>query len=417
MTTNFSTNPRAITAAPPAARGGRARGVLIALGALAVLAVGAGAWVRAHPRTAASPTAAAAARPDRKPRVAAVTVQAKPFPILLEGLGTVTPLATVTIKPQVEGQLLSLAFHEGGAVRRGQLLAEIDPRPFRIGVEQARATLARDAAQLRNAQLDLERYKTLQERKLVAQQQLDAQRALVDQLQGTLGVDQAALDNAELQLAYTRIVSPVDGVAGIRLVDPGNLLHTADTTGIVVLTKLDPIAVLFTVPQDELPRLAAALAEGPRKVIALSRGGDQVLGEGHLTVIDNQINVATGTVRLKAEFANPSHKLWPNQFVRARLEVTTQQDALTLPAAAVQHGPEGPYVYVLAAGDVAQQRSVSIGVLQGEEALIASGLKPGERVIVEGQDQIKPNAKVDPSGGTAPKAGRSGAHGAARSRP
>jgi membrane fusion protein, multidrug efflux system len=416
MTTNSSTDPRVIAVAEPPVRAHRNRGWLIVLGALAMLALAAGVWLRTHAKTAPGPAAAAVGKADRKPRVLAITLQAKPFQVLLEGLGTVTPLATVTIKPQVEGQLLSIAFREGGAVRSGQLLAEIDPRPFRIGLEQARATLARDSAQFRNAQLDLERYKALQERKLVAQQQLDSQRALVDQLQATIGIDQAAVDNAALQLAYTRIVSPVDGVAGIRLVDPGNLLHTSDTTGIVVLTKLDPIAVLFTLPQDDLPRLSAALAEGPRKVIALSRGGDQVLGEGRLTVIDNQINVATGTVRLKAEFANPNHTLWPNQFVRARLEVSTQPNALTLPAAAVQHGPEGPYVYVLV-GDVAQQRSVTIGALQGEEALIASGLKPGERVIVEGQDQLKPNVKVDASGGTGPKPGHSGARGAARSAP
>jgi multidrug efflux system membrane fusion protein len=414
MTTNSSTDPRVIAVTEPPARGVRVRSVLVGLGALALLAVAAGVWLRTHAKTAPSPSAMAAGRPDRKPRVLAITLQAKPFAVLLEGLGTVTPLATVTIKPQVEGQLLSVAFHEGGAVRSGQLLAEIDPRPYRIGLEQARATLARDAAQLRNAQLDLERYKSLQERKLVAQQQLDSQRALVDQLQGTIGIDQAAVDNAALLLDYTRIVSPVDGVAGIRLVDPGNLLHTSDATGIVVLTKLDPIAVLFTVPQDELPRLSAALAEGPRKVIALNRGGDQVLGEGRLTVIDNQINVATGTVRLKAEFANPGHALWPNQFVRSRLEVSTLPDALTLPAAAVQHGPEGPYVYVLAPGDIAQQRSVTVGALQGEDALISSGLKSGERVIVEGQDQLKPNTKVDPSG-PGPKPGRATAHGAARS--
>jgi len=413
MTTNTSTNTRVITVAPPQRHG--ARNLILGFGAIAALAVGTGLWMRTHPKTAAQSPTLAAGHADRKPRVVVTTVQPKPFPVLLEGLGTVTPLATVTVKPQVEGRLMSLSFTEGGAVRRGQLLAQIDPRPFRIGVEQAKATLARDRAQLKNAQVDLERYTTLEQRKLVAAQQLDSQRALVDQLDAVIGIDQAAVDNAELQLDYSSITSPVDGVAGIRLVDAGNLIHTTDTTGIVVLTTLDPIAVLFTLPQDELPRIAAAVAEGPRSVVAYDRGGDAILAKGTLSVIDNQVNSATGTVRLKALFPNPKHVLWPNQFVRARLEVTTQQDALTLPAAAVQHGPDGPFVYVLNAENAAQLRPVSIGVLQGEEALIASGIQAGDRVIIDGQDQVKPNAKVEISDGTAPKAGKRAAHGAGRS--
>jgi multidrug efflux system membrane fusion protein len=412
MTPNSSTDPRAITATQPARRS--LRHLLLGVGALGLMALATGVWVRVHAKTQSSAHAAGEGRPERKPRVVVTTVQPRPFVVLLEGIGTVTPLVTVTVKPQVEGRLISLAFQEGGTVRRGQLLAEIDPRPFRIGLAQARSTMERDRAQLHNAQLDLARYEALQEQKLVPRQQLDSQRALVEQLDGTVGIDQAAVDEAALQLDYARIVSPIDGVAGIRLVDPGNVLRLSDATGIVVLTKLDPIAVLFTVPQDELPRLSAALAEGARSVTALSRGGEQVLGKGHLTVIDNQINVATGTVRLKAEFPNANHALWPNQFVRARLEVQTQPDALTLPAAAVQHGPNGPYVYVLGPGDAAQLRPISIGVLQGEDALIASGLRPGERVIVEGQDQLKPNTKVDPGDGAAAAAAAHAAHGARR---
>ncbi|HEY2732632.1 MAG TPA: efflux RND transporter periplasmic adaptor subunit, partial [Polyangiales bacterium] len=338
--TNSTTDTRVITVAPPVRQGARARNLWFGLGAIALLLLGVGLFMRAHAKsaTASPPTAAGpGGKPDRKPRVAAVTVQPKPFPVMLEGLGTVTPLATVTVKTQVDGRLMSLSFQEGGMVKRGQVLAQIDPRPFQIMLEQAKATLARDRAQQHNAQLDLARYTTLEQQRLISQQQLDAQHALVDQLAGSVAMDEAAVDNAALQLDYSRITSPVDGVAGIRQVDPGNLLHATDATGIVVLTKLDPIAVIFTVPQDELPRLAAASEGGPRTVVAFNRDGDEELGRGKLTVIDNQINAATGTVRLKAEFPNPKNALWPQQFVRARLQVTTEQNALTLPAAAIQH--------------------------------------------------------------------------------
>jgi multidrug efflux system membrane fusion protein len=296
-------------------------------------------------------------------------------------------------------------------VRRGQLLAEIDPRPFRIKLEQARATTARDVASLKNAQLDLTRYESLLSQRLIAQQQLDAQRSQVDQLTATIQADQANADDAALQLAYTRILSPIDGVAGIRLVDPGNLVHASDTNGIVVLTQLEPIAVVFTLPQDDLPRLSAAMAENTRKVSAVSRAGDQVLGEGKLTVIDNQINTATASVRLKAVFDNPKRKLWPNLFVRARIEVSHRDAALVLPAAAVQQGPNGAYVYVLAQGDVAQMRDVKVALLQGEDALIESGVQKGDRVVIEGQEQIKPNSPVNPlePGATGGPKGRGGA--------
>jgi multidrug efflux system membrane fusion protein len=392
MTPHSNELPESMAAAPaPHTRG---RSLLLWCAALAMVAIGVGLWLRARSAPAAPPRAGEIR--ERKLPVVVSTVQPKPFQVLLDGLGTVTPLVTVTVKAQVEGRLLSIAFREGGQVRRGQLLAEIDARPFRIRLDQARATLARDRAQLHNAQLDLDRYETLRAQNLVAQQQLDAQRSQVEQLTAALAMDQAAADDAALQLDYTRINSPIDGVAGIRKVDPGNLLRATDANGIVVLTQLDPIAVLFTLPQDELPRIAAALAKGPRKVDALSRAGDQVLAHGLLTVIDNQVDASTGTVRFKAQFENSKHALWPNQFVRARLEVSTQDKALTLPAAAIQHGPNGTFVYVVTAKDVAQLRPVTVDVLQGEEAVIGSGLRAGERVVVDGQDQLKPNASVEP---------------------
>jgi multidrug efflux system membrane fusion protein len=384
----------------------RGRSLLVWCAALAVIAIGLGLWLRARSAPATPRPAGDVA--ERKLPVVVSTVQPKPFQVLLEGLGTVTPLATVTVKAQVEGRLLSIAFTEGAHVRRGQLLAEIDARPFRIGLAQARATLARDRAQLHNAQLDLDRYQTLRAQNLVAQQQLDAQRSQVEQLTAALAMDQALADDAALQLEYTRINSPIDGVAGIRKVDPGNLLRATDVNGIVVLTQLDPIAVLFTLPQDELPRIAAALAQGPRKVDALSRAGDQVLAHGRLTVIDNQVDASTGTVRFKAEFENSKHALWPNQFVRARLQVSTEDKALTLPAAAIQHGPNGTFVYVVNAKNLAQLRPVTVEVLQGEEAVIGSGLRAGERVVVDGQDQLKPNASVEPRDSAAPARGHAG---------
>jgi multidrug efflux system membrane fusion protein len=204
------------------------------------------------------------------------------------------------------------------------------------------------------------------------------------------------VDDAALQLEYTRIVSPIDGVAGIRQVDPGNLVHASDQNGIVVLTQLDPISVVFTLPQDELPQLSAAMAQAECQVHAVSRAGDQVLAQGVLRVIDNQINTQTASVRLKAQFDNADRKLWPNQFVRARIEVSRQQNALVLPAAAVQQGPQGSFVYVITDKDVAQMRPVQLALLQGEQALIGRGLTPGERVVVEGQEQIKPNSPVTP---------------------
>ena len=375
----------------------RGRRVLMLVAGLGVLSLA--AWVAMRTQTVAEvrgPDANARVAGDRKPSVRVMTLQPRPFAVTLEGLGTVTPLATVVVKAQVDGPLLSVSFEEGGPVHKGQVLAEIDPRPYRIKLAQARATLERDRAQLHNAELDLARFETLRDQKLIAQQQFDAQRSSVEQLRAGLGVDQAAADSAELQLAYTRIVSPIDGVAGIRQVDPGNLVHASDANGIVVLTRLDPIAVVFTLPQDDLPRLAAVMAEGARKVIAVSRAGDQVLGQGQLKVIDNLVNPSTATVRLKAEFPNPDHKLWPNQFVRARIEVSHRNAALVVPAAALQQGPRGTYVYVLTADNVASMRSVRVDQLQGEQAVIGSGVSAGARIVIEGQEQIKPNSVVTP---------------------
>jgi multidrug efflux system membrane fusion protein len=373
------------------------RGVF-ALIIVGLLAAGAAAY-KLHSSTSQANQDAAHGGGKGGPRATPViisSVKPGPFAIVLEGLGTVTPLATVTVKTQVDGRLITVGYKEGAKVRRGQLLAEIDPRPFRIQLEQANATLVRDRAQQKNAQLDLDRYTNLRKQNLIAEQQLTAQQAVVDQGVGTIGIDQAMADNAALQLDYTRITSPIDGVAGIRQVDAGNLVHQTDTGGIVVLTQLDPISVVFTLPQDELPRLAQAMEKGLRKVTAVSRGGDQVLGEGELTVIDNQVSASTATVRLKAQFANPQQRLWPLQFVRARIEIERRDDALALPAAAIQQGPNGTYVYVVNDKNIAQMRPVTIDVRQAEQVVISSGVHTGDRVIIDGGDQLKPNSPVKP---------------------
>jgi multidrug efflux system membrane fusion protein len=331
-------------------------------------------------------------------------------PIVLEGLGTVTPLATVQVKAQVDGRLQSVAFKEGAVVHKGELLAQLDPRPFQIAVAQTAATLARDQAQLRNLKLTLERSRQLKEQNLVPQQQVDDQQTQVDSAEATVGIDQAANDNARLQLEYSRIVANIDGVAGIRQIDPGNLVKATDTLGLVVLTQLDPITVVFTVPQDELARVQRASAAGSLSVEAWARDGQSKLATGTLTVIDNQVSATTATVRLKATFENPTRALWPNEFVKARLAVEQRKDAVVIPAAAIQRGPQGTFVYLAGADDTAQVRPIEVDLIEGAQAILRSGVKVGERVITDGQSQLKPGAAIDartpgatpPAGGAVP---------------
>jgi len=333
---------------------------------------------------------------DRKVPVLVEAAAKRDVPIVLEGLGTVTPLATVQVRSQVDGRLQSVAFKEGALVHKGDVLAQIDPRPFQISVAQTAATLARDQAQLRNAKLMLERTKQLRAENLVAQQAVDDQQTQVDQLEATIGIDQAVNDNAKLQLEWSRIVAQTDGVTGIRQIDPGNLVRASDATGLVVLTQLDPISIVFTVPQDELDRLQTATSAASLQVEAWSRDGHTLLGQGMLTVIDNQINTSTGTIRLKAIFPNPRRALWPNQFVKARLAVAQKNDALVIAAAAIQRGPQGTFVYVATADNTAQLRPVEVDIIEGSVAVLRSGLTAGESVITDGQSQLKPGSLIDP---------------------
>ena len=378
---------------------------------LLVVVVGGTAWaLRDRQRSAAAASAAAAsAAIARTTPVLTARVAQRDVPLWLEGLGNVSAYYTVTVRTLVDGPLIKVQFTEGQHVKKGDVLAQVDPRPFNIQLESAEAAFARDSANLKNARLNLERYKTLAQQNLIAVQQLTDQQASVDQLDSQVRADQAQIDTAKLNLNYARITSPIDGVTGVRLVDPGNVIHASDTGGLVVVTQLDPIAVFFTLPEDDLPAIHEAMAGEAPVVEARSRDGDQPLGLGKLSVIDNVINQQTATVRLKAIFDNPQQRLWPNQFVKARLRLTTHKNALVVPAAVVQHGPQGTFAYVIAADSTAVVRPIKVGTTQGDTTIIASGLSPGEQVVVEGQAQLRPGARVaakpaadSTSGGTRP---------------
>ena len=347
-------------------------------------------------RGGGDPAKAPGGSSDKRPvSVVTTKVIARDVPVTLDGLGTVTAFKTVTVRSQVDGRLDSVTFREGQFVKRGTLLALIDPRPFAIQLHQAEGALARDQAQLAGGRVNLDRYTHVAKDKLIPQQQADDQAVLVGQLEGAVRTDQAQIEQAKLMLEYAHIRSPIDGVTGVRLVDPGNMVHPAEAGGIVVVTQVDPIAVLFTLPQDELPRVQRALTEGKPAVDALSRDGGSVLATGTLELIDNQINATTATIRLKAIFANPDRVLWPNQFVKARLHLGLRKNALVVPAVAVQRGPAGPFAYVVGEDKTVSARPVEVESTDTEFAVIHTGLKPGETVVTEGQFQLKPGALVE----------------------
>jgi membrane fusion protein, multidrug efflux system len=370
------------------------RRLVIALVAIAALAAAAVAWRARNPSSAR--TAPAASAEARIVPVSIATAAQRDVPVYLEGLGNAQPLATVTVKSQVDGRIDKIAFREGQDVKKGDLLAQIDPRPFTIALHQAEAALLRDTAQFKNATVNLERYRELVARKLIAQQQVDDQQASADQLEGTVKADQAQVENARLQLDYSHIRAPLDGTTGVRLVDQGNLVHTSDTNGIVIITQLDPMAVVFTLPQDDLSRVSKQFSEGALAVEAYSRDGATHLATGRLELIDNQVNQATATIRLKAIFPNPTKALWPNAFLKVRLLLMTEKNALASPAAAVQRGPQGAFVYVVGKDQSAMMRPVEIGATVDQLAVVSKGVAAGEQVVVEGQNQLKPGAKLAP---------------------
>jgi len=370
------------------------RWIVVGVGILAIAA--AIFWLVRGPAAKQAPAPGAAQAQQRAVPVVTAQVQQRDLPIYLDGLGTVVAAKTVTVRPQVDGRLDSVLFREGQVVRRGDVLAQIDPRPFQVQLEQARGALTRDSAQLRVARLALARNETLLRDKLVSQQDVDNQAALVGQFEGAVRIDQAQIDSARLNLDYARINSPIDGVTGVRMVDPGNLVKATDANGIVVITQLDPIAVLFTLPQDDLPNVAQQMELGTLAVEAWSRDGSAKLATGELLLIDNQINQNTATMRLKATFANPQRLLWPNQFVKARLLVSVRKGALAVPATAVQRGPDGTFAWLVLPDETVQPRKIEVDLTQGDLVSIARGLAPGDVVVTDGASGLRPGAKVAP---------------------
>jgi multidrug efflux system membrane fusion protein len=326
--------------------------------------------------------------------VTVATAERREVPIWLEGLGTAAAWQQATVRSQIDGRLDRVFFTEGQAVHKGDLLAQIDERPYLVQLHQAEGALVRDQAQLNAAQLDLKRYKELTDNKFIAPQQFDQQKGTVGQAQGAVQVSTAALESARLNLEYCKIRAPFDGVVGVRLVDAGNYVRASDTTGIVVLTQLDPAALIFTLPEDDLPQVVAAQRRGAVPVEAYSRDGAQLLGKGSLGALDNQISQATATLRLKAIVPNPDRVLWPNEFVKVRMHVDTLSDALVVPLAAVQRGPQGTFVYVVSQGQKAQPQPIALQRTLADMAVLEGGVAPGARVITEGQSQLRPGSPV-----------------------
>lgn len=332
---------------------------------------------------------------DRTIPVVATAAREGSLRVYLSGLGTVTALNTVTVRTRVDGQLIKIAFQEGQRVRQGDLLAEIDPRPFQVQLAQAEGQMAKDQALLKSAKIDLKRYKVLLAQDSVSKQQLDAQVATVAQYEGVIQSDQAQIDTAKLQLMYSRITAPITGRIGLRLVDQGNVVRTTDPNGLAVITQVRPIAVIFSIPEDELPQVLAKMnAEPPLTVEAYNRELQRKLATGTLLTIDNQIDPNTGTVRCKAVLPNADDALFPNQFVNVRLLIDTQQNAIIVPAAAIQSSPQSTFVYVVKDDSTVEMRPVAIGVREGDDVAVDRGLAPGEVVVVEGLDNLRQGTKV-----------------------
>jgi multidrug efflux system membrane fusion protein len=345
-------------------------------------------------RTPAAAPARNASVPPAVP-VSVATASRSDLPVRLTALGSVVAFNTVTVRPRVDGQLMRVLFQEGQFVQEGELLAEIDPRPFQVQLEQAEGQLARDQAQLANARVDLTRYETLLSEDSIARQNVDAQKSTVAQLEAALKVDQAAIDSARLNLTYSRITAPLSGRVGLRLVDVGNVVSASATTGLVVITQVDPIAVVFTLPEDALSRVLPRIRAGVRlPVDAFDRSGATRLATGSVVTVDNQIDQSTGTVRLKAVFDNRDHALFPSQFVNVQMLADTERAQLLVPAAAVQQGPQGQFVYLVRDGKAVVQ-SVQVAEVEAERASIRSGLNAGDVVVTDGIDRLREGSRVE----------------------
>jgi len=384
----------------------RAKAVLIArLAALSLLMTSLAVVVGCS--SAASPKQNAHAAAPRAVSVAVAPVVKQDVPVYLSGLGSVTAFNTANIKSRVDGQIMKVNFREGQDVHQGELLIEIDSRPYQVQVEQLQAQLFKDQASLRDAKLNLERYTALIPSGSIAQQQVDTQKALVDQLDGTVRNDQAQIDSAKLNITYCHITAPFNGRVGLRQVDPGNIVHASDTNPMLILTQLQPIAVIFTLPEDVLGNVASHMRGRTLEVDAFSRDDQTKLASGKLLTIDNQIDPTTGTAKLKAVFDNNDNKLWPNQFVNADLLLETRKNSTVVPTAAVLRGPQGTFVYTVNPDKTVKDRQVTISLTQGDTTVVADGVNPGDTVVTDGQDKLQTGSHIEPRE-TTPKTGTSG---------
>ena len=365
--------------------------LLTIIAVLAVAAGGAAALTRTSAfRSTAAPQAPAAPPPVG---VVAASVQSHDVPIYLRGVGTVIAYNNVLVRSQITGELVKISFDQGQQVKKGDVLAVIDPRPYQAQLDQAIANRDRDQAHLKNAEIDYNRYTDLAKQKSIAQQLADSQKAIVDQLVAIIKSDEAIIESARVNLGYTNLTSPIDGVTGIRQIDIGNVIHPTDVNGLVDVTQIEPISLIFTLPEAEFVPVQERLSQGPVTVLVDSQNGKQ-LDQGKLDLIDNQIIQTTGTIRLRAQFPNQKHLLWPGQLVNARLLLDTRHDGLTVPASVVQQGPQGPYAYVVNPDSSVAIRPIKVAQISEGQALIDSGLQANEQVVVDGQYKLQPGAHV-----------------------